>query len=423
MSLLGQLLPLILHGISRAVMDDLFWVVVLLIAFQYRRTNKEKERIAGMETKTLSLKNIFNSSGFIRDTLAATGFGLLGGLLGSLLMVYIGLTLSGSGLLYLWPLAILLMLIDARFLCFAYAGGILALSSLLLGFPRINIPQLIALVAVLHMVESVLILASGHLGASPVYIKNRVGRIVGGFTLQKFWPIPLVGLLVVGQGAMVDGVDMPGWWPLIKSGLPGDPNSFIYTLLPVVAGLGYGDVAIARTPNQKSRMSAFFLGLYSLILLLLALVADRSRFLALLAALFAPLGHELVIFIGKQVELVSPPLYAAKGPGLMVLDVFPDTPAWRAGLRSGDSVVEINGRPVADRESLDFLLETSYIVSELAYLKAGERQLRRVTVYLKPGQTFGILPVPAGNEGEYVEIAAHSPLRRRLMNLWQKIRS
>ena len=418
MFLLGQLLPLIVDGMSRAVFDELFWVVVVLVALQYRRTARIRERITGIETKQGFFKN-----SFITETLLAVGFGLLGGFLGSLLMVLIGLTLSGSGLIYLWPLAIILMLIDARFLCFAYAGGILALSCLLFGFPKINIPQLIALVAVLHMVESVLILVSGHLGAVPAYIKNRAGRIVGGFTLQKFWPIPLVALVVMGRGYLAEGMDMPKWWPLINSGLPGDPNSYIYSLLPVVAGLGYGDVAIARTPGEKSRISALLLGFYSVILLVLALAADRSRLLALLAAVFAPLGHELVIYIGKQVEFVNRPFYVPSGHGVMALEVFSGTPAWQAGLRSGDTVVEINGRPVSDKASLNLVLEMAYCIFELAYIKAGEKDLRRVTVHLRPGQAFGILPVPEGNEVEYIEITTAGPLRRRLGALWRKIRS
>ena len=418
MFLLSQLLPLILDGLRRVVFDELFWVVVVLIALQYRRMARIKETITGVETKQGFLK-----SSFLTETLIAVGFGLLGGFLGSLLMVLLGLSLSDLGLIYLWPLAIILMLIDSRFLCFAYAGGILALSSLILGFPKINVPQLIALVAVLHIVESVLILVSGHLGAAPAYIKNRAGRIVGGFTLQKFWPIPLVVLVVMGKGYLADGVDMPKWWPLINSGLPGDPNSYIYSLLPVVAGLGYGDMAIARTPREKSRMSAFFLGLYSFVLLVLALVADGSRFLALLAAIFAPLGHELVIYLGKKVEFVNQPLYVPSGRGVMALEVFPGTIAWQAGLRSGDTVAEVNGHPVSDKASLDLLLETTYFIFELAYLKAGEKDLRRVTAYLRSGQVFGILPVPEGNESEYMEITTAGLLRRKLGELWRKIKS
>ncbi|RYD07115.1 hypothetical protein N752_00605 [Desulforamulus aquiferis] len=122
-----------------------------------------------------------------------------GGVIASYLMLVIGLTLSGSGLLYLWPLAILLMLIDARFLCFAYAGGILAFSSLVFGWPNVSVPQVLGLVAILHMVEAFLIYVSGHQGAVPTFIKNTEGKVVGGFALQKFWPIPLTAWWWLGR--------------------------------------------------------------------------------------------------------------------------------------------------------------------------------------------------------------------------------
>ena len=138
-------------------------------------------------------ENFFGMSAGLakKDFIVAIGYGLLGGLLASYLVIFIGLTISGE-LYYLWPVAILLMMLNIRFICFAYAGGILALSNLILGVPQINVSQILALIAVLHMVESFLIFVSGHLGAVPAYIKGPKGKIIGGFTLQRFWPIPIV---------------------------------------------------------------------------------------------------------------------------------------------------------------------------------------------------------------------------------------
>ena len=98
--------------------------------------------------------------------------------------------LSEAGLWYVWPLALLLMLMHPRYLCFSYAGGIMALSSLLFGWPELNVPAVISLVAVLHMVEAVLIRWHGHLNPSPVYLRTGEGEVVGGLNLQKFWPCP-----------------------------------------------------------------------------------------------------------------------------------------------------------------------------------------------------------------------------------------
>ena len=129
------------------------------------------------------------------DLFVAAGLGLVGGLLGSYLMIFIGLTLSESGLIYLWPVAILLMLINMRFLCFSYAGGCWPWPACSLVFRYKGAPDpgpggypapggKFLIFSAVIWVQYQLILAAR-------------GRITGGFTLQKFWPIPLVVLAVI----------------------------------------------------------------------------------------------------------------------------------------------------------------------------------------------------------------------------------
>ena len=408
-----EVLPLILKSFLQAFFDPafllLFLVVFALIAVQYNRMEKLREDFFGMKTRQTRT-----------DILVSTGYGLLGGLAGSCLLVFIGLTISGD-LYYLWPVAILLMMINIRFLCFAYAGGILALSSLLLGFPQISVPQILALVAILHMVESFLILASGHLGAVPAYVKGPEGNVVGGFTLQKFWPIPIVALAVLAGGDVETGVEMPAWWPLIKPAVEGDPQNFMYVLLPLVAGLGYGDFAIARSPVEKSRLSALFLGIYSLTLLVLAVLAGQSRIVAFFAALLSPLGHEAVIYIGKRIELKGKPLYVPSEQGLRVMDVLPGGPAWRSGLRPGDVIAAVNGIKPQDNAEFRYLMQNTLPPVTVDYHSRADGTTRSVIMdQTGPGQTWGLAPVPESNEDRYLELLTTGPLGRLLRKIWGK---
>lgn len=407
-----QVIPLIIKSFLQAFIYPpfliLFIIVCIIIVVQYNRMEKMREGLFGFRTGRRRT-----------DLLVAAGYGLLGGLFGSFLAVFIGLTISGE-LYYLWPVAILLMMINIRFICFAYAGGFLALSNLLIGVPQINVPALLALVAALHMVESFLILASGHLGAVPAYIKGPAGRIIGGFTLQKFWPIPIVVLAVMTGLVAEGGVDMPGWWPLIPSGAAGDPQNLAFVLVPLVAGLGYGDIAIARSPVQKSRLSALYLGLYSLILLALAVLAGHYLEAAFLAAVFSPLGHEAVIYIGRRVEFKGKPLYVPPAQGMMILDVLPDGPVWRAGLRSGDIIVAVNGINVAGKDEFYQLQRGSLLPLELVYFSPADGVTKNTVVELPlPGKTWGLVPVPEGNEGRYMELLTSGALSRWI----KKIRS
>lgn len=404
---------MILVTLAGTLADPLFWVVVMLVALQYRRMAAVKRAFFGEA----------GLGGVWRETALAAAYGLLGGFLGSLAIVLVGLTLTGSGLVYLWPVAVLLMLINARFLCFAYAGGVLALAHLFFGFPEVNIAQVLALVAVLHMVESLLILASGHLGAVPAYFRAPGGRVVGGFTLQRFWPIPIAALAVVGPVAVQHGVVMPEWWPLFKPDVPGNPAELTYALVPVVAGLGYGDLAVSRRPAVKSRLSALYLGSYSLLLLLLAYWSQHLHPLAFLAAVFSPLGHELVIYAGKKGEFRRRPIYVPPPQGVGVLDVIPDAPAYRAGLRAGDVVLAVNRTPVNSRRELEEALAWAWGPVEVEFLHGPGRIMRRQVVSRRPpGQPFGLLPVPEGYEEEVVELSTAGPLGRWLADLWRRRR-
>lgn len=408
----ADIFPMILINMEIMIRQPIFWIVVILVGMQYRRMHSLREEFYGVQ-----LKSNWNEIG------NAIILGLLGGMLGSMLMVFIGVTLTGSGLMYIWPLAILLMLVNARFICFAYAGGILALSKIFFDFPQVNVPQVLALVAVLHMVESVLIFFSGHLGAIPSFFRDRDGRVVGGFTLQKFWPIPIAALaFMMGMDVPPGSVDMPDWWPLIRPGVE-DAENIIYTLIPVVAALGYGDMAIARDPRRKSRISAGYLALYSATLLALAVLSDRSILLAVVAALFSPLGHELVIYIGRRVEMQDPPVYVPRSGGLAVMDVVPESPAWRAGLRSGDLITAINGIPVKSRADLaDVLYEASPSLHVDFWQERAQRTRREIISY-KVGEPLGIMPVPEGSEEVGVaELSTAGPLGRWWGDFWRRLR-
>ncbi|KUK54397.1 MAG: PDZ/DHR/GLGF domain protein [Desulfotomaculum sp. 46_296] len=394
----------IMASLANVFTEWVFWLVVGLVALQYRHMAAARDSLFGVVTKRVW-----------PDILTAMAYGIIGGLVGSMLIVTVGLSLNGSSLLYLWPIAVLLMLINPRFLCFAYAGGILTLANLIFGFPSLNIAQVLALVAVLHMVESVLILVSGHLGAVPAYFRTPDGRLVGGFNLQKIWPIPIAVLSIAGNPISFDS--MPGWWPLLKTSFSGGPGYLAYGLIPVVACLGYGDLAISHNPNQKSRLSALYLGIYSVILLFLSFLSQDMRTAAFIAALFSPLGHELVIFLGKELELKGKPLYVPTDQGLRVLDVLVDTPVWRAGVRSGDVILTINGREVSSETPPGmFLTEERYC--EVEFLHGQDQIFKRGTATVPENQEIlGFIPAPDGFEKAYLDLGAKRTFGQLLKKL------
>ncbi|MDW7674647.1 MAG: PDZ domain-containing protein [Bacillota bacterium] len=394
---------LVLQSFLVAIFSPIFWIIVVVIYFQYNRISRQKEEMFGIKEK-LGLKH----------TLTAAAHGVLGGLVGSFLMVFMGVSLSGIGIQFLWLLAIMLLLISPRFICFAYAGGIISLSNIIFGFPEVDVPMLIGLVAILHMVESVLILVSGHLGALPLYTKLADGRIVGGFNLQKFWPIPLIALalMVVPDPQVVSGVGMPDWWPLIKPNIEGDPNNFIYQIFPVAAALGYGDLALTQRPKEKSRKTALLLGSYSMALLGLAVLASHFSLLMLLPALFSPLGHELVIKLGRDEEFKGEPKYVAPPQGVMVLEVLSGSIAQKIGLKTGDIILNINGFPVNSNRQLAEVMYWGGTGLELEYIDSNSNKFNRLYTRKSFHDQLGIIPVPGEDENNYAVLSTQGFISR-----------
>ena len=109
--------------------------------------------------------------------------------------------------------------------------------------------------------------------------------------------------------------------------------------------MGYSDICLSRLPKEKAGLSSRYLAVYSLLLLCTALGAAKVTALRWLAAVGAPIGHELVIYLGQKSERANPPLFCSHH-GAMVLGVKPGSPAEVMGLVPGDIILAINGFPV-----------------------------------------------------------------------------
>lgn len=398
----------ILRQLPRAILDPgsffAFWLATLIVFWQYRRVADTERRLFGV------VKN-----DPLRQTLRAILEGLVGGLVGSFVLVFIGVSLSNAGINYVVIVALLLMIVSPRLVCFAYAGGIVSLFSLLTGWPKIDIPGLMGLVAILHTTESLLIRLFGTGAATPVYARRRQGDLVGGYMLQRFWPIPIVILLLVflQRPSPTGLISMPDWWPLIRpmQQVADNPN-FIYTLLPVVAILGYGDLAVTSTPAARTRKTSGALLVYSLLLLVVSIAASHVRALVWLAAIFAPLGHELVVRRGSRQEQEGDPVFVTRpGVGAGILDVVPGSQAARAGLRAGDVVVELGGAPVTNRRDLFEALETlaggdpgRLRGMAIGLRRGGEVHEVRAPSQWRPGEMFGLILMPDESDSEHIEI-------------------
>lgn len=399
---------------SNVAVDVLYLVVLGLVASQYAKVQSTEERLYGAARNKAFYQTAY-----------AMGLGLLGGLLASLLLVLVGVSVTDSGIVYLMPLAVFLCLLSPRFLCYSYAGGLAGLSYLIFGWPRINVPAVMALVACLHAAEAFLIRISGHSCSTPLYISHENGDVVGGFALQRFWPIPLIVLFLikVPDISYIEGlIHLPDWWPLIKAPEIAGPGQPVFAMMPIIAALGYGDIAVAKNPHDKARSTSKNLMIFSGILLALSIAASRWPLFAWIAALFSPAGHEIVIKIGLREEFGHLPIYVPSEKGVMLLDVVEGSPARNAGLKTGDIIYFINGNEINSRKELEIAMDSvdAGPVTLLAVNPRESRNLQEVIVKRKLTEPLGIIPVPQPADQAVVRPYSQGILLRFLKNLWQK---
>jgi hypothetical protein len=397
------------------LLEPLFWGILGIVAYQYWQMQKNQQAMFGVPGSPLG-----------RKVLWAMIYGTVGGLMGSLVLTLVGVNIERMGFQYIWPLAIFLALINIRFLCFAYAGGIIAVVSALTGWPDVDVPQVLALVAALHVTESVLIAISGRYGSVPVILKHG-GRLVGAFNLQNFWPLPLVVLSTVAMqtSALPEGVfHTPDWWPLLPLGIePPVGFEWVYVMMPVVAALGYTDMAISSTPTARRRKSALALALYSLSLLAMALLSAKFAWLKLPAALLSPLGHEFLVRRDNRMELAGTPIYVPPERGVMVLEAIAGGSAAQMGVRTGDVILELSGLSTDRGGALAHAIEWAPPLFELAILRGGVAQ--KLNGRFPPGpRMLGLILVPEGHETYYVTMSEGSggPIAQLFRRVMQFLR-
>jgi hypothetical protein len=409
-----------------------YWLMVAFVWSQYRKTAQMQTQLYGRPGRNALVL-----------TVLAVIEGLLVGLVGSYLMTFFGVSFlaNDGGIIWVLATAMLLALVNSRLMCFSYAGGLVSLSYLIFGWPRLSVPDLMGLVAILHLMESLLILVSGSLGATPVYLEQK-GRQVGAFYLQRAWPVPAVILILalVSPAEATAGISMPEWWPLLRTApaILAHPGA-VFLLHALPAGLGYGDLAITCLPRQKTRRTALNLALYSLALLALCVAATHYKPLVWVAALFAPLAHEAIVRIGNRREMLGQAYFVPPPAGVMVLDVMARSSAAGLGLGPGWIIEKVNGRTVSGRDELEDQLrlagETGHLTLDArppcpdqpAITGAGRRARalgswatrgrrraeagpRTLATTFEIGEVFGVIPVPETGDDMGLMMKVASPL-------------
>lgn len=338
MSGLYQIMYFTLIDIKNTLLSPFSIIIFAIIYYQY---NQYK---APRTTLVRTLNSLF--------------YGILGGFVTTIAFIYLEVVIVPKDYMYILAISLLLSVIDTRFMCFAYAGSLIALSSIVFDYPKVDNRDIMLVVATLHIVESVLVLVNGSKDRQPTFFQHE-DEMVGGFTMNRFWPIPFV--VFIGND-------------LIRP-------------ITLMAILNYGDFTLSY-PGGKRVLSGILMLIYSSTLLIIT----KSIANPIIPPLFAILGHEFIISINKLIEKNRVPIFSPPLRGVRVLDVFKQGIGKEIGIETGDIIISINGVTVYD----DYDLQTIELLrnENIRIVYFNKRRGIIEKVYRGKRKTLGIIVVP-----------------------------
>jgi len=393
-----------LQALLQLLSHPFYYIGILFIVLQYRRQILFERKL--FHTKLHSL---------LSETWRTVLWGWIGGIAASVLMAVVGATIQAEAIILLWIVSLALILFRVRFFCWAYAIGLLGAAQAVLGwFPQwsagasgvgawfadalrgLNMPALLALVAVLHLVEALFVRQQGARIATPMFYESKRGKIVGGYHLQGFWPLTLF-LLVPMQGAA--GSPLP-WTPL----LGGDLWSGGWTIVGFPVMIGFAEITRSRLPKEKARMSAKLLAVYAASVLLLAILAKLVPVLMILSSLLCIVLHEGLLVYSRWDEAKRSPAFVHDKRGLKILAVLPNSAAAGLKLEAGEIIHKVNGVPVHTKRELHQAMQLNSAFCKLEVLNlAGESKFVKHALFSDEHHQLGILLAPDQEAMYYAE--------------------
>lgn len=342
-------------------------------------------------------------------TLSEIVLGIIVGTIVSIVLAYLGITFQeNSGIEFLFVLSIVLMFIKPRWICFSYSGAILGFLSLIFTYfnirtsngneiLRIDILMLMTFIAVLHIAEGFLVMIDGDRGSLPVF-SNKDGKIIGGYALKRNWILPVAIFIAFKAASLGDisseAIATPSWWPLMSNdNILSLIENCIISMTPFFAILGYSDVTFTRIKKRKAYSSGIFTLGYGVLLLIVAQITRIGLIGEILVLIFAPVAHELMLYIQKQIEQKRTPIYVSGEKGVSILEVVPGSIAYKNGIKPGDRIYSINDKIIESEVDVYNFIKDSIFELKLK-INGINGEIKDIVIKRKGNSRLGLVLVP-----------------------------
>lgn len=384
-----------------------YYIGILFVVLQYRRQMHLERKM--FHTKLHS---------YLHETWKTLLWAILAGFIASLVMMLFGAVLQANAIMWIWIITLLLICFRTRFFCFAYSIGVVGIlhsvvtyipietnvvfvDNMITTLQQIRMSSLLALVAVVHIIEAVWIRWLGPGSANPVILDGKRGRFVGGYQIQDFWPVPLFLMVPVDAGT---GLSLP--WTALMNGSLGS-NGWMLLAFPIV--MGYTAMTKSWLPKVKARWMSMYTLLYSCIIMLLAFGVEYWPMLTLSASVLCILLHEAIVWFSNWKENQQRPYYAHDSRGLFVLGTISGSPAEKLGIMTGEVIRQVNGMKVTTREELHqaFNMNSAFCKLEILNL-AGESKFLKRAIFSGEHHQLGLVLAPDKAAEFYVDMKSKS---------------
>ena len=324
--------------------------------------------------------------------------GLLAGLIVSIATISTGFVISPAMVIMVAAVTILLGLAgNSRLLSPAFTVGLALLFVYAIDRFKVSIPYFsetfanldgklfigaAVLIGVLIITEGFLMLKNGLKDVSPKLRKSRRGLTVGAHQTKRLWLLPIFCFLPTGPlGAPFE------WWPVVEWG------SQTYSLILIPFAIGFQQQIQRTLPKEVVGYLANQVIILGFFITAIAIAGFwLPVYVPLAAAGAAIIGRLWISHRHRMLEDTTPYYFTPRNSGIMILDVIPNSPAEKMGLKTGEIIQSCNNMIVRSKQDLYNSLLQNRAYCKLEVLDTnGEIRLLQRALYEDDHHELGIL--------------------------------